>query len=329
MTLPVTVSPAARRKIRKTRRVKVTVAADAPLLKVLTTGGGLDSWVMLLDAVARGEHPDLVVFADVTDAARLDPGEWPGTYAHLREVVMPFCEAHGIAFKWITTEESPIRGERSLFRYLEVKSLIPSRTMRMCTVASKVERVTDYLDATYPTHRLEVWVGFEAGEEDRAARDPHSKGRAKGRRTNRFPLMERGICRCRAAAIAKASGLPVPPGSACMFCPFGSRGDFQTVAREQPEHFARFVTLEKNCRRTKKNDRIVRFAGTELAPTLDQWIVDKARKGGRSVRTYQRVGEACGVCGAEVKAPKLVGCNPPPPAQPKRQRSLPMFGGGR
>ncbi len=318
----------ARRKIRTTRRVRITVGADAPLLKVLTTGGGLDSWVMLLDAAERGELPDLVIFADVTDAARLDPGEWPGTYAHLRDVVIPFCDRHGIAFKWLTTEESPIRGERSLFRYMELLRLIPSRTMRMCTVAAKVERVCDYLDATYPTHRLEVWVGFEAGEEDRAQRDPHSKGRAKGRRTNRFPLMERGICRCRAGAIAKASGLPVPPGSACMFCPFGSRGDFQTVAREEPAHFARFVQLEANCRTTKQRGRTVRFAGTEKAPTLDQWIIDKPARGGRGVRAYRRMGKGCAVCGAEVKAPKLVGCNPSPPARPKAQRSLPLFGGG-
>lgn len=43
--------------------------------RVLSYGGGLDSFGMLVDAVARGDKPDLVVFADVTDPERKDPGE--------------------------------------------------------------------------------------------------------------------------------------------------------------------------------------------------------------------------------------------------------------
>ncbi len=287
---------------------------NAPV-KVLSYGGGLDSWAMLLDAVARGERPDLVIFADVTDAERADPGEWPGTYEHIRGVAMPLCDREAIEFKWLNTEESPIRGRRSLFRYFEEKRLVPSRQSRMCTSAAKVERIGRYLDTRFPAPMaLEVWIGFEAGEESRAARDPHAAGRAKGRRINRFPLAERSICRCRAEALARASGYPVPPGSACVFCAFGSRGDLQTAAREMPADFARIVALEANGRTTKKRGRTVRFAGTEDAPPLDEWVR----------APFARRGKPCGVCGAEVKAAKLVGCEPIPAARPPRQRSLPL-----
>lgn len=307
------------KKARAARRKPEPVDPNAPLVRVLSYGGGLDSWVMLLNAVASGDKPDLVIFADVGDAARLDPAEWPATYEHLRDVVMPLCEREGIEFKWLGTEESPIRGERSLFRYFEVKKLIPSRQSRLCTSAAKVERIAKYLETRYPAPtRLEVWIGFESGEEERAGRDPHAAGRGLTRRTNRFPLMEAKLCRCRCEKIALASGLPVPPGSACVFCPFGSRGDFQTAHRELPEQWPRLVDLEANCRRTKKNDRVVRFAGTESAPVLTDWIASK----------YRRMGKGCDVCGAEVKAPKLVGCQPAERVMPRdRGPMLPGFGG--
>jgi hypothetical protein len=304
------------------------------MTRVLSYGGGLDSWVMLLDAIARNERPDLAIFADVADPAHEDPGEWPATYAHLRDVVMPLCAREGIAFKWLGTDESPIRGERSLFAYLRRMRLMPSRAgRRMCTAAAKVERIAAHVADRYPEGPIEVWIGFEAGEEDRAARDPHAapvadgakprrfrrrkdgtltaEARLYGRRRNRFPLMERGICRCRAEQIARASGLPMPPGSACVYCPFGSRGDFQTLARELPPQFEAVVLLEADCRETKAG-RTVRFSGTEDDPALAEWVR----------APFARRGKPCSVCGAEVKAPKRVGCTPVPDAKPPRQRSL-------
>lgn len=295
--------------------------------RVLSYGGGVDSFAMLVDAIARAELPDLVVFADVSDPDHLDPGEWPQTYDHLRRVVMPLCARHGIPFAWLSTDAYPIRGARSLYAYFHAMRLMPSRLSRLCTVAAKVERVTDYLEAVLPGADVEVWIGFEAGEEARAARDPHAQGKpakarrraAAGRRVrpattigrvSRFPLMEQGMCRCRAIARIEALGYEVPRGSACVYCPFSSRGDFQTCAREQPDAFRAAVELEAQCRRTKSG-RTVRFSGTENDPELTTWADPS--------KPFERRGKPCGVCGAEVKAPKLVG-DAPPPASAGRRR---------
>jgi hypothetical protein len=62
-----------------------------PRVRVASLGGGLDSFAMLLAQVDAGEPPALAIFADVADPEHVDPGEWPGTYQHLREVVAPFC----------------------------------------------------------------------------------------------------------------------------------------------------------------------------------------------------------------------------------------------
>jgi hypothetical protein len=54
-----------------------------PAPRVLSYGAGLDSFALLVEALRRGERPDVVAFVDVADPAHEDPGEWPSTYRHL------------------------------------------------------------------------------------------------------------------------------------------------------------------------------------------------------------------------------------------------------
>jgi 3'-phosphoadenosine 5'-phosphosulfate sulfotransferase (PAPS reductase)/FAD synthetase len=282
------------------------------IVKILSLGGGLDSFAMLLDAIQRQELPDLVIFADVGDRERLDPGEWPGTYRHVEEVVAPLCEEHGIDFKWLHTDESPVRGERSLFRYFEVKRCMPSFGMSMCTCAAKVERIHGYVLERYPDQDIEMWVGFEANERARAEKSAHSKSK-DGRITKRHPLIESDLCRCRCEQLVRESGHPIPKKSACVFCAKGSRRDFQTLARELPSVFDRVCTMEENCLPTRKAGKIMRYGykhGDGTDPTLSEWVKPtfKPRKIG------------CEVCGAEVRATKATGCDwletPEPPKPP-------------
>lgn len=247
----------------------------APMPKVLSYGGGLDSWGMLLDAIARGELPDYLVHVDV--GAPGVPGEWPSTGRHMEEVVAPLCADFGIPFIILTGEDYPVRpdkvtgtGAPSLFDWLwgdrgpdrpraNIQIPMTDSKNRVCTIAAKVERFNRWLDETFPDQEVEVWIGFEAGEESRKKHDPNL-GRAGGRkprpgqavRVNRYPLMELepgvprepGLCRCRCERIAWASGFPVPRKSACVFCPYGSLRDWQTLARELPGEFAQVVELE-------------------------------------------------------------------------------------
>lgn len=230
----------------------VAAAFAVPRPRVLFYGGGLDSFAMLLDGAERGELPEACVFADVADPDHQDPGEWPGTYRHLREVVAPLCARLGVELVTLDTDAYPVRDSRSLFAWLEERGQIPvAGPNRICTTIAKVERCERWLDERYGDRDVETWVGFEAGEEGRASYDPNA-GRqrppapGRARRHNRFPLMERDICRCRAEALVRRLGYPVPRKSACVFCPYASRGDWQTFARSLPEQFERTVALEAN-----------------------------------------------------------------------------------
>jgi len=276
--------------------------------EVLSYGGGLDSFAMLLlTAIADGAPPEVCVFVDVSDGTA--PGEWPGTYRHMREVVMPLCAAHGIEFVWLDTESYPVRGASSLFAWMQARHQIPvAGPNRICTRIAKVERFERWMADRFPGEDVRVWIGFEAGEERRAAQDPNA-GEEKGHRKNRFPLIEKGLCRCRCEALVRAAGYPVPRKSACVFCPYGSLTDWKTLARELPAVFAEVARLEvdKPPTRSGKKLSIMGYRSTKdadgnvtgyRAPPLPLYV--QGRPTGKR--------KPCAVCGAEVRATKATAC---------------------
>jgi hypothetical protein len=237
---------------------------------VLSYGAGLDSFGMLLAAIERGELPDYVVHMDVGDPTDTDPGEWPGTLRHMEEVVRPLCEAHGIVFHIIDTDEYPVRGARSLFAWLwgdrgpdrppHHNLQIPVQGPgRICTTVAKVERFERWANDMFPGLEVEVWIGFDATEKTRMDKDPYSIKKPEaipGRmfRKNRFPLMEWDLCRCRCERLARRLGYPVPRKSACIFCAYGSKPDWQTFARELPDKFAQVAELEAERQKTRTDN---------------------------------------------------------------------------
>jgi hypothetical protein len=294
--------------------------------RVLSLGGGLDSFAMLVEAIRRNDRPDTVVFIDVGHPE--DPGEWPGTYRHVHEVVRPLCAAHGIEFVIIDSTNYPVRDARSLFAWMQARRQIPVRGPdRICTTIAKVERFEAWArDRFGAGAEIEVWIGFERGEEKRAAKDPNA-GTAKPKkgaivRRNRFPLIEWELCRCRCESLVREAGLPVPRKSACMGCCYNTRADWQTLAREAPEVFARFVKLEADKPPTAAGARMTIASFTsrkdEPGPRATGWYPSRDGSGrwfkSKALPTYIEEPDRseppgpCAVCGAPVKATKAVGC---------------------
>jgi hypothetical protein len=265
--------------------------------KVLSYGGGLNSWAMLIGAGERGEHLDHVVFCDVGDSERKTPGEWPATYKHMREIVVPYCDAHGIPFAWLDMDSYPIRrGKKDetsagLFGYFEAKGQIPvSGPNRLCTRIAKVERFENWMDDTYPGEDVEVWIGFDAGEPDRVAKDPNAgDGRpataTTAGRHNRFPLVEWGWCRCLCEAAAVRTGLPIPRKSACMGCPYNSAKDWKALAEEAPETFAWMESLERNKLPTKTGYKLTIHGWSNWKVSSAAYRALKAMGAGESVKS--------------------------------------------
>lgn len=292
------------------------LALPGAMRRVLSYGAGADSLAMLLRALQLGIRIDMVAFVDVADPEHLDPGEWPGTYRHIEEHLRPLLLRERIPFEVVDSKRYPVRDARSLFAWLKARRQIPvAGPNRICTAIAKVERFERWAADAFPGEQLEVWIGFEAGEEKRAAGDPNA-GKGASWRVNRFPLIEWGLCRCRCEKLIRAAGYPVPRKSACMFCPYATRGDFQTLAAELPETFERIAALETDKPPTKngaklsiKNFRTIKRAdGTkEYRATMLPALVAGAPYRARPV--------LCSVCGA-TKAQKSTGCDYQPASVP-------------
>lgn len=283
--------------------------AQAPRVRrILSYGGGTDSFAMLLRALQLGERPDAVVFVDVGDPEHLDPAEWPSTYRHIDEHLRPLLAREGIPFHVVDSTTYPVRDARSLFAWLAARKQIPvSGPTRICTRIAKVERFERWAQDTFPGEQLEVWIGFEAGEEARAAKDPNA-GKPSQWRRNRFPLIEWGLCRCQSEQLIRDAGFPVPRKSACTFCPYATKGDYQTLARELPETFEAIAQLEASKPPTSNGAKlsikdfrtVTRADGSkEYRPVFLPQLV---------AGTYRPRPATCPVCG-QAKARKDTGCS--------------------
>ena len=301
------------------RNAGEAMTTTTTMTKVLSYGAGLDSFAMLLDAVLnRGEKPDVVCHINVGDAAGRDPGEWGSTRRHIAEVVIPFCEQHGIEFVELNDANGyPVRGQRSLYAWLDGLMAIPtSGPSKLCTIVAKVERFEKWLVDRFGTELVEVWIGFSADEGKRVAKDPNAASETPTRK-NRFPLYEAGLCRCKAEKLIVDLGYPVPRKSACTFCPFASKCDYRKLEQERPQDLAAAVKLETQKAPTAKNgyklsvknfrkltDRNLSTTGEMpvlgvdyTAPTLTEWLAKPDRS-----RTL-----GCDHCGRARRAVKHAG----------------------
>jgi hypothetical protein len=284
--------------------------------RLLSYGGGLDSFAVLVESIRRGEKPDVVVFADVGDPAHEDPGEWEGTYRHIEEVVRPLCAKHSIELVIIDSDAYPVRDARSLYAWLAERGQIPvAGPNRICTTVAEVERFEAWARDRYGAVEVEVWIGFEAGEEARAQKDPNAGGKRARKegdilRRNRFPLIEWNLCRCRCEALVRAAGYPVPRKSACMMCPYASKGDWQTLERERPEVFRKIAELEANKPPTQKNGIKLSIMGFRTLKNKDGSV-----RGHKNPMlpifiqgSYKAKVRPCTVCGAAQRASKATAC---------------------
>lgn len=296
----------------------------ADRVKILSYGGGLNSFAMLLYSIDQGNPPDWCVFADTGSGGPeqwSEDGEWYGTYQHMVEYAIPICEQYGIQFQWITHRDSKVRGKDSLLQYFEYLRVVPDMgPRRYCTEAAKIERIEQWMWETFGDTPLEVWIGFEAGEENRRDKDPHGaktcgqaeepggvpeppqrKSKYPLNRINIFPLIGAGLCRCRCEVFVRDLQYPVPRKSACWFCPYSKRGDWMTLAQQMPDSFSRAAGLEENQKGTKAGkilafNYISRKKKRIASPLWENILLP-----------YTPKVEACDVCGRYPKATKAPG----------------------
>lgn len=223
---------------------------EAPLF--VSYGLGVDSTAMLVGLHSFGVIPDAITFADTGS-------EKPETYAYL-PVMNEWLRAHGMpeitVVKYGTAQAKNGKGSYStLEEQLLLLGTLPGIVFgfgggtygKSCSQKWKVGPQERH-DREHPVAK-QAWfeglkvnraIGYDCG----AADSKRSKIPEDDKYTYTYPLRvwgwDRAACK---AAIAEA-GLPVPPKSACWFCPATKPEELREFVTNHPEYIARIVAVE-------------------------------------------------------------------------------------
>lgn len=185
----------------------------------LSLGWGTQSFG-LAAMVALGELPpvDVAIHADTTHEAS-------GTYA-FAERWTPWLEERGV--RVVTVYPGADANPVEPTRIGTLKVMIPVFTgkgiiTRQCTGNWKIRPIKRWLQANRHGAKVEQLIGITLDEATRM------KPSQVGYIANRWPLVELRLTRQNVKDWLTAHGLPVPPRSACVFCPFHTRREWADV----------------------------------------------------------------------------------------------------
>jgi hypothetical protein len=214
-------------------------------LVTFSFGGGVQSVACLAMAASGQLDCRTFLFANVGDDS-----EHPDTLAYLERHAKPFAADHGLDLVELhrtrrdgSTETLFGRltkpGSRSLPIPVRMSNGAPGT--RSCTADFKIRVVGKWLKAHGATaeNPATVGVGISLDEIQRAntrRQEPYER--------IVYPLLERGLRRADCYRIITRAGLPIPPKSACWFCPLHRPSAWADMRRDEPELFDRSCHLE-------------------------------------------------------------------------------------
>ncbi|MCX5158122.1 phosphoadenosine phosphosulfate reductase [Streptomyces sp. NBC_00264] len=218
-------------------------------VQVISFGGGQQSTALLVLAATGRIHCRTFLFANVGGDS-----EQPETLRYIEDHAKPYAAKHGLEIVELSRigRTGPRRGEtRTLLADLErpdSKSIpIPVHMngggpgTRQCTDRYKIKVIADELARRGATadNPTTVGIGISLDEIHRAnnrVRIPHERVV--------YPLLDLGLRRTDCQRIIRAAGLPIPPKSACWFCPMKRPTEWHELRRTQPDLFEHACRLE-------------------------------------------------------------------------------------
>lgn len=240
-------------------------------LTVLSFGAGQDStailYLLAFDKKFREHYAPgdlLVVMSDTGN-------EHPMTYLHVI-LVKKFCAEHGIEFAFVRPSMGFHKGNwQSLEHYFQTYDLVMSVFFnKSCTDGLKIQPFYRYLNqwvakkygheesgGEFRTKRalvefarrngkVRVLLGIAKGEEGRVGDDSALTARWQRLSVKReYPLIALGWDRHACQEYIRGLGMPVPPPSNCMMCPFMDKVELLWLFHKYPEVFDRWCEYER------------------------------------------------------------------------------------
>jgi hypothetical protein len=216
-------------------------------MRIISYGGGVQSTALcVLATQGKIGHVDAALFANVGDDS-----EHPATITYVREVMIPWCAERGLPVHELKRVNRSGETETLWQEMMQVGSKsvpIPVRMSetgapgtRGCTFNYKIDVIAKWLKAhgATKTTPAAVCIGFSTDEAHRA-----SNRRANPYELPEHPLLDLRLSRTDCKNIISRAGLPVPPKSACFFCPFHRPAMWSKMRRDEPVLFQKSVDLE-------------------------------------------------------------------------------------
>jgi hypothetical protein len=190
---------------------------------ILAYGVGVDSTAVLVELRHRGIRPDAILFADTGS-------EKAETYAYL-PVINAWLKAAGFpqvtVVKYQPQDFTRYPPYHSLGENCLTNGTLPSLAFgfKSCSLKWKVVPQNQWTDRWEPA--LQRWksggkvrkiIGYDATPKD-MKRYAHAKGIEDPKYDYWYPLVDWNMDREACKAAIRNAGLPVPPKSACYFCP--------------------------------------------------------------------------------------------------------------
>lgn len=235
-------------------QIPLLPARSSNPIRVFSYGGGVQSFTTLaLQAHGRLPRPyDVFIFANVGNDS-----ENPDTLEHMHNVAIPFAEQHQIPLV-ITQKKLRDGSEDTLLKFIQrTKRSVPIPAYmqngapgnRSCTAEFKIKVVDKWLKTHEYTHAT-IGLGFSTDEARRAVGKPQDWVNQYNKRPIgfwkrfEFPLMQMFLNRAQCHNILRGFHLPIPPKSACWFCPFTSRGELIERKKHNPALVQNAAILE-------------------------------------------------------------------------------------
>lgn len=233
-------------------------------LRVMSNGGGIQSSTLIM-MMCVGDLPwvDHIINADPGD-------ESEATYRHLEWLdaqvrrysngrVLTHTVSRGGRLSDRIRNRAAGRGVLNNDRFVSApfytlggKGGRGGQGKRQCTREFKIEplekKERDLLGflpkQRIPRGSCEVWIGISTDEVVRA-------GAAFTSWTvNRYPLLEKRLSRRDCVAWLEGHGFPVPPKSACIYCPYKSNAEWRWLRDNDPKAWADAVEIDRLIRNT-------------------------------------------------------------------------------
>jgi hypothetical protein len=243
-------------------------------VRAFSFGAGVQSTACLVLA-AQGQ----IDFQTFLFANTGDDSEDPRSLAYLKEVAIPYAEAHGLRIVEVAKRMKDGTAQTIWHRIMREGSMsepIPVRIgdlaapgKRSCTYDWKIQPIAKWFKAQGCTTEAPGigGIGISLDEYQRAKSDSGIAWQKL-----EYPLIDLRITREGCKKLIADAGLPVPPKSSCFFCPFHDLPTWQRLFDEQPELFAKAVLLEKTINeRRARTDRPVAYL-TRFGMPLDQVV---------------------------------------------------------